>query len=102
DDLGSLSFTHAVDSRPIMPGDITYRRVIFYPVSYWSDVSAGGAGLTVITHGLQGIGGMGTFNILLVRSAEDRGANPEGVTDPEYHTLRYAYLPHAGTATAAH
>jgi hypothetical protein len=100
DDLGFLPFTHPVDSKPITPGDVTYRREIFYPVTYWSDVSAGGAGLAMITHGLQGVGGMGAFNTLLVRSATDsRGG--EGVNDPDYHTLRYAYLPHQGTAAEA-
>ena len=101
DDLGFLPFAHALDNKPITPGDVTYRRVIFYPVTYWSDVSAGGNGLTLITHGLQGIGGMGTFNTLLVRSVVDRATDGEGVTDADYHTLRYAYLPHAGTAAAA-
>ena len=100
DDLGFLPFAHAVDSSPIAPGDVTYRREIFYPVTYWSDVSAGGAGLALITHGLQGIGGMGTFNTLLVRwTTDSRGG--EGVTDPDYHTLRYAYLPHEGSAAEA-
>jgi hypothetical protein len=43
---------------------------------------------------------MGAFNTLLVRSATDsRGG--EGVNDPDYHTLRYAYLPHQGTAAEA-
>jgi hypothetical protein len=100
DDLGFLPFSHPIDASPIMSGDVTYRREIFYPVSYWSDVSADGAGLSLITQGLQGIGGMGTFNLLLVRSATD-SRDGEGVTDPDYHTLRYAYLPHAGTAAEA-
>lgn len=101
DDLGFLPFAHALDNKPITAGDVTYRRVIFYPVTYWSDVSAGDDGLTLITHGLQGVGGMGTFNTLLVRSVVDRATDGEGVTDADYHTLRYAYLPHAGTAAAA-
>ena len=100
DDLGFLSFTHPVDNTPISPGDVTYRREIFYPVTYWSDVSGSGAGLALITHGLQGIGGMGTFNTLLVRSVTD-GRDGEGVNDLGYHTLRYAYLPHPGTAAEA-
>ena len=100
DDLGFLPFAHSVDRTPIAPGDVTYRREIFYPVTYWSDVSAGGAGLTLITHGLQGIGGMGDFNTLLVRWTTD-SRDGEGVTDPDYHLLRYAYLPHAGSAAEA-
>ena len=100
DDLGFLAYSHPFDSNPIVPGDVTYRRQIFYPVTYWSDVSTGSGGLTLITHGLQGIGGMGTFNTLLVRSVTD-GRDSEGVYDPDYHTLRYAYLPHPGAAMQA-
>ena len=100
DDLGFLDYSHRFDSKPIAPGDVTYRRQIFYPVTYWSDVSAGDGGLTLVTHGLQGVGGMGAFNTLLVRSVTD-GRDGEGVNDPDYHTLRYAYLPHQGSAAEA-
>jgi hypothetical protein len=96
DDLGFMAFTHTVDNRPIVPGDVTYRREIFYPVTYWSDVSEGSSGLSLITHGLQGVGGMGELNLLLVRDVTTRD---EGVTDLADHTLRYAYLPHAGTTS---
>lgn len=100
DDLGFAAFEHPVDSRPIVPGDVTYRREIFYPIVYWSDVSVPtGPGLTVITHGLQGMAGTGTRAFMLVRSVSDKG--DEGLTDPDYHTLRYAYLPHPGTAAEA-
>jgi hypothetical protein len=99
DDLGFLTFEHSMDDRPIAPGDITYRRKIFYPITYWSDVSAAGSGLALITHGLQGVGGMSGLSLLLVRSVTDEDG--EGLTDPDTHTLRYAYLPHAGTAPAA-
>lgn len=104
DDLGFAAFEHPVDSRPITPGDITYRREIFYPIVYWSDVSrrAGGGstadiGLTLITHGLQGVAGTGTLSFMLVRSAPGNG--DDGLTDTEYHTFHYAYLPHHGTVT---
>jgi hypothetical protein len=100
DDLGFLSFTHPVDAKPIAPGDVTYRREIFYPVSYWTDVSANGLGLSLITQGLQGMGGASTLETLLVRSATD-SRDGEGVNDPDYHTLRYAYLPHSGAAADA-
>lgn len=99
DDLGLAAFQHQVDTRPIVPGDVTYRRKIFYPITYWSDVSAHGHGLTLITHGLQGVNGTGTLNLMLVREVSDQGQ--EGVTDSEYHTLRYAYVPHAGDAAQA-
>jgi hypothetical protein len=42
DDLGFAALEHPIDARPILPGDVTYRRKIFYPVMYWSDISAGG------------------------------------------------------------
>jgi hypothetical protein len=99
DDLGFLAFTHGVDDRPIVAGDVTYRREIFYPIMYWSDISAGGQGLTLITHGLQGLGGMGTLNLLLTRQVSDEGN--EGVTDQDLHRLRYAYLPHTGELETA-
>jgi len=100
DDLGFLPFLHAVDPSPIVPGDVTYRRRIFYPFMYWSDISAGGQGLTVITHGLQGLGGLDALNLLLVRQVTDEDG--EGVTDQTQHLLRYAYLPHTGALDAAH
>ncbi len=31
DDLGFTAFEHPIDNRPIISGDITYRREIFYP-----------------------------------------------------------------------
>lgn len=96
DDLGFMAFQHAVDDRPIASGDITYRRDIFYPIVYWSDVSSDEAGLTLITHGLQGVAGTSTLNFMLVRDVSDE-EDREGVSDREYHTLRYAYLPHAGS-----
>ncbi len=99
DDLGFLAFTHAVDNGPIVAGDVTYRRKLFYPVMYWSDVSDDHQGLTLITHGLQGLGGMDTLNLLLVRQVTD--ADGEGVTDQALHQLRYAYLPHTGPVSAA-
>ncbi len=93
DDLGFMSLTHEMDNSPITPGDVTYRRKIFYPITYFSDVSDNAGGLALITHGLQGLGGAGDLNLLLVRDArEDR----EGVTDAEAHTFHYAYLPHTG------
>ncbi len=95
DDLGFTAFTHPVDTRPIAPGDITYRRKIFYPVTYWSDIATGEAGLALITHGLQGVAGTDALNLLLVRSVT-QDENQEGVSDTEYHILRYAYWPHAG------
>jgi hypothetical protein len=98
DDLGFTALTHAVDDRPIVPGDVTYRRKIFYPMMYWSDVTENGVGLSLLTHGIQGIGGASSLNLLLTRWAEDK-KDGEGLTDPDYHTLRYAYLPHTGTIT---
>jgi hypothetical protein len=98
DDLGSMAFEHPIDSRPIISGDITYRRAIFYPIMYWSDVSTSDMGLSLITHGLQGLGGTQTLNLMLVR---DVTRDEEGVTDVDYHTLRYAYVPHLGTVQVA-
>jgi glycosyl hydrolase family 38 len=95
DDLGFAAFTHPVDNRPIAPGDRTYRREIFYPVTYWSDVSDASGGLTLITHGLQAVGGTSHLSLLLVRQVTEE----EGLSDPDYHTLRYAYLPHIGQVT---
>lgn len=99
DDVGFSAFTHPVDDSPIVSGTVTYRREVFYPITAWGDVSAGGAGLSVLTHGLQGLGGVSTLNLLLVRQVFDKGN--EGVTDAGVHTLRYAYLPHAGSARDA-
>ena len=97
DDLGFAAFTHQLDNRPIVPGTITYRRVVFYPTIAWSDVSADGAGLALITHGLQGLAGTDTLSLILVRQTTDGGdPEAEGVTDSEPHLLRYAYLPHVG------
>jgi hypothetical protein len=102
DDLGFAAFEHRVDTRPIQPGDITYRRKIFYPITYWTDVSSGGYGLSLITHGLQGVGGATDLSLLLARSVSDAGdPDHEGVTDTDLHTLRYAYYPHLGGATKA-
>jgi hypothetical protein len=98
DDLGFGAFDHKIDIRPIAPGDRTYRREIFYPIMYWSDVSSDGAGLTLITHGLQGVSGGDMRGVMLVRQAQ---GDKESVSDPGVHHLRYAYLPHAGTAEAA-
>jgi hypothetical protein len=95
DDLGFAAFTHPIDTRPIAPGDITYRRKIFYPVTYWSDIAVGDAGLALVTHGLQGVAGTGALNLLLVRSVT-KDEHQEGVSDTGYHLLRYAYWPHAG------
>ncbi len=94
DDLGFGAFTHKVDTRPIASGDRTYRRSIFYPIMYWSDVSSNNLGLTLITHGLQGVSGGDTRGIMLVRQVTK---DPEGVTDSGVHHLRYGYLPHTGT-----
>lgn len=96
DDLGFGAFTHRIDSRPISSGDRTYRRSIFYPIMYWSDVSTEDLGLTLITHGLQGVSGGATRGVMLVREVTQ---DEEGLTDPGMHHLRYAYLPHTGTAT---
>ena len=93
DDLGFTAFEHPIDNRPIISGDITYRREIFYPIMYWSDVSDNDLGLSLITHGLQGLGGTQTLNLMLVR---DVTQDAEGVTDVAYHTLHYAYVPHLG------
>ena len=102
DDLGFGAFTHQLDNRPITPGTITYRRVVFYPTIGWSDVSADGAGLTLITHGLQGLAGTDTLSMMLVRQVSDGGGDDaEGVTDGKPHLFRYAYLPHVGTAADA-
>jgi alpha-mannosidase len=98
DDLGFGAFNHKIDIRPIAPGDRTYRREIFYPVMYWSDVSSDGVGLTLITHGLQGVSGGDMRGVMLVRQAH--GDN-ESVSDPGVHHLRYGYLPHVGTAEDA-
>jgi hypothetical protein len=102
DDLGFAAFTHPIDNSPIVSGTITYRREVFYPIMAWGDVSADDAGLTLITHGLQGLGGTDTLNLMLVRDVSDGGRpTSEGVKDRAYHTLRYAYLPHTGNAAAA-
>ncbi len=93
DDLGFTAFEHPIDNRPIISGDITYRREIFYPIMYWGDVSNNDVGLSLITHGLQGLGGTQTLNLMLVR---DVTRDEEGVTDLDYHTLHYAYVPHLG------
>jgi hypothetical protein len=98
DDLGFTAFEHPIDNRPIISGDITYRREILYPIMYWSDVSANDVGLSLITHGLQGLGGTQTLNLMLVR---DVTRDEEGVTDIDYHTLRYAYVPHLGAVQVA-
>ncbi len=98
DDLGFGAFEHMIDTHPITPGDITYRRSIFYPIMYWSDVSNEGLGLTLITHGLQGVSGGATRGVMLVREVTK---DKEGLTDPDVHHLRYAYLPHLGTAATA-
>lgn len=96
DDLGFAALTHAFNPQPITPGDITYRRHIFYPTIYWTDVSDERGGLALITHGLQGVGGVNALSLLLARSVTDKDG--EGVSDLEYQTLRYAYLPHVGPA----
>jgi hypothetical protein len=96
DDLGFGAFNHKIDIRPIASGDRTYRRSIFYPITYWSDVSSNNVGLTLVTHGLQGVSGGAARGIMLVREVTQ---DEEGLTDPGVHHLRYAYLPHVGTAT---
>jgi hypothetical protein len=96
DDLGFGAMTHEFDSQPITTGDITYRRKIFYPTMYWTNVSDANAGLTLITHGIQGVGGVNELSLLLVRSVTDEDG--EGLTDPDYHTLHYAYVPHGAEA----
>jgi len=98
DDLGFGVFVHKIDTRPIALGDRTYRRSIFYPIMYWSDVSNDNVGLTLITHGLQGVSGGATRGVMLVREVTQ---DEEGLTDPGVHHLRYAYLPHTGTADSA-
>jgi hypothetical protein len=98
DDLGFAAFQHPIDSRPIISGDITYRRAIFYPIISWSTVNADGIGLSLITHGLQGVAGTDTLSLMLVRQVTD--PDGEGVTDTAYHTLRYAYLPQMGSIAA--
>ncbi|GAC1646258.1 MAG: hypothetical protein NVS4B8_18320 [Herpetosiphon sp.] len=98
DDMGFGVFVHAVDDSPIVSGTVTYRREVFYPITAWGDVSAADAGITLLTHGLQGLGGTQTLNLMLGRQVTKR--NDEGVTDRGYHTLRYAYLPHASSALA--
>lgn len=98
DDLGFGAFNHKIDTRPVAPGDITYRREIFYPIMYWSDVSKEDIGLTLITHGLQGVSGGAQRGVMLVRQAS---GDSESVSDPGVHRLRYAYLPHRGNATDA-
>ncbi len=95
DDLGFGAFTHKIDTRPIASGDRTYRRSIFYPIMYWSDVSSNNLGLTLITHGLQGVSGGAMRGVMLVREVTQ---DKEGVTDSGVHHLRYAYLPHTGMA----
>jgi hypothetical protein len=102
DDLGFAAFSHPIDNSPIVSGTITYRREVFYPILAWGDVSSDDAGLKLITHGLQGLGGTGTLNLMLVRDVSDGGRpTSEGVKDRAYHTLRYAYLPHVGNVAAA-
>jgi len=98
DDLGFGAFTHRIDTQPIASGDRTYRRSIFYPVMYWSDVSSEDVGLTLITHGLQGVSGGATRGLMLVREVTQ---DKEGVTDSGVHHLRYAYFPHSGNVTDA-
>ncbi len=102
DDLGFAAFSHPIDNSPIVSGTITYRREVFYPIMAWGDVSSDDAGLTLITQGLQGLGGTDTLNLMLVRDVSDGGRpTSEGVTDRAYHTLRYAYMPHTGNVAAA-
>ncbi|HET9223288.1 MAG TPA: glycoside hydrolase family 38 C-terminal domain-containing protein, partial [Roseiflexaceae bacterium] len=102
DDLGFAAFTHPIDNRPIISGTITYRREVFYPITSWGDVSADGAGLTLISHGLQGLGGTSTLNLMLIRQVSDGGRpTSEGVSERGYRTLRYAYLPHTGAVLQA-
>jgi hypothetical protein len=98
DDLGFGAFNHKIDIRPIASGDRTYRRSIFYPITYWSDVSSSDLGLTLITQGLQGVSGGATRGVMLVREVTQ---DEEGLTDPGVHHLHYAYLPHMGTAADA-
>jgi len=52
--------------------------------------------------GLQGLGGTSTLNLMLLRQVSDGGGpTSEGLTERGVQTLRYAYLPHAGTANEA-
>jgi hypothetical protein len=68
----------------------------------WGDMSSDDAGLTLITHGLQGLGGTDTLNLMLVLDVSEGGRpTSESVKDRAYHTLRYAYLPHTGNVAAA-
>lgn len=97
DDLGIIPFTHKIDTRPLQKGDITYRRKIFYPILYWTDIRAGNEGITLLTHGLQGIAGAQTLSWMLTRDVTDQDG--EGVTDRDVHTLRYAYRLHDGGAS---
>lgn len=92
DDLGFTTFNHPIDNTLLAPGDRTYRREIFYPITFFSDVSDSGNGLALITHGLQGLGGTSQLNLLLSRDARQ---DTEGLTDTDPHTFHYAYLPHA-------
>ncbi len=98
DDLGFGAFTHRIDTSPIATGDRTYRRSIFYPIMYWSDVTSEDIGLTLITHGLQGVSGGAIRGVMLVREVT---LDKEGVTDLSVHHLMYAYLPHQGNAIEA-
>jgi hypothetical protein len=94
DDLGFTAFTHELDNTPITDGDITYRRKIFYPITFFSDViDESGNGLALITHGLQALGGTSDLNLLLLRDARE---DEEGVADADPQTFHYAYLPHVG------
>ena len=95
DDLGFGAFNHRIDTDLIKPGDRTYRREIFYPIMYWSDVSVEDLGLTLITHGLQGVSGGAVRDVMLVRQTS---GDYESVSDPGLHQLHYAYLPHTGSA----
>jgi hypothetical protein len=95
DDLDFGAFTHTIDTRPISSDDRTSRRSIFYPTMYGSDDSSGNVGLSLITHGLQGVSGATTRGVMLVR---DTTKDKEGVTDLGAHRLHYAYLPHSGNA----
>jgi hypothetical protein len=84
DDLGFAAFEHRVDAHPIQAGDVTYRRYIFYPITYWSDVSSNGYGLSLITHGRQGVGGNSELTLLLARlvsDPDDQAHEQEGFED---------------------
>ncbi len=98
DDTGFMPFTHPIDPLPVTTGDLTYRRRIFYPVVYGSDITHDDTGLALMTHGLQGVAGTDALNLMLVRSVTHDEPG-EGVTDLEYHTLHYAYAPHTGPLT---